>query len=509
MFPPIFRKPIEKIKTWVVFTPVFLIIFSCGTMIQRDQMLSIVSDKTNSDPIPIFDSIDTSSNKQKKIGSTPMFYVTDRKKVQTFYSLWNGEARKHSFDCSIRWGESVIPNGMFALFFSSYLVPSIVILAGYDFISGNMYDCGEELKIAREPNIRRGKSISFCPKVVVFPPYREDKLVADYLAIKWIEKAKKTGCAEFMYSKETLSILSRLNVDHTRRIKEDSLSFEVRKKIGVAAGASYFAVIESRDFRDTTFARAEIKSLHNLEGLKSYKTIKTEIKTKQIRSHVSSTPLNEYLKSKLPNSIIAGLGINRMGFPESARGYVIKDHSEDFRSFFVGLSKIDHPDGFGVWDYQYYLSPGFDLNLVHFKTDLIRDNFYDDALLDERLDGQQLFSYKGDLGEARAFYKLGVNVYTPMGTYSAFLAGGLSLIHYTDNLDVAKTTLMPIVGTELGWSVFLSKNSFGYVNYSLWELHSNLFQGSNSKSRTDNPGSLYFKVRKNYAIKLGLGYMIP
>ena len=286
--------------------------------------------------------------------------------------------------------------------------------------------------------------------------------------------------------------------------------FEKRKKIGVHFAVNYYAVLTAAELdQNTVLLSADVMSLHTNQPASGKIMENVVVNKRKVETVIDGVSVSDTLLSLLPNSATVGALFSRMGNTESAGGYVNVDADQQIASLSLGFRKTLHPDGFGSWDYHMGSGLGFDLNRISVLSSLKRDNFYDDTSLDDRLEGRLDFSYKGHLNEVRSFYDFVLTAFTPAAVVSLTASFGLSLTHYANNIGTEKYTLSPVVGTKIDWSVYVSRRVYGYVNYALWDFKPKIYQPNPENSRTDDPGSIYFNVRKSYSASVGIGYILP
>ena len=480
-----------------------LMMTSCGSFIKNRQDLSVIGKKPG---LKVYAQKTLGDERFKLIGTTPFFIETDRRINQTFYTFTLGKKQQHVFPCDIRWADSVLLNSFFSLLFGGYVLPVFIVMNGYDYYSENMFTCDKSLYLNIKNKLIRQKP--YCPKIVILPPFAQDESSSKLILQNWLSKNEMNGCAKFLYDEGVYRELRYLNITNRVDYNKVTISDELRKKIGLSTGADYYAGLRLSDKDDRlAFINSEIRSLHTNKRLDSKYFRPSYVGRKQLESSEKKVKLKDMIISLIPNSTRIAQKFNRMGLPTSAGGYLVTGYDQEISSITVGFKNIKHPDGFANWALDYNFGVGYVFNNIAFKTTLVRDNFFDNTSLDERLGGMYEFLYQGEMFEIRSFLDAEMRFYSPLGSLGISFFFGPSLIHYKNNIEVETTSLSSIWGTMVSWENFLNKNFFTRVDYSLWEVQDTyVFDSSNNAS---TPGSIYFNINKNYSASFGLGYFIP
>ena len=453
---------------------IILHLASCATLTSRHQIISIDSNPRNIEVIYEKD------NKTTSIGKTPFFYQFRREGNLKIAAKNGSDIFPIKNDCSLRWLVVFLGNIPFAV-----ISPLLGVSAfGFDLLSGNAWNCENNVSINLPNSINKNSHPPKCHRVFVVPPYHESKVDSFLLLEKWVKKARnKIHCHEFVDQKDVLKFHELLNIGLHKKFEFEKVEKHKIRKIGYKTGSSIFVALninpDNRNKSEGITIEASYYDMHTGQEVfgPDYPK-KVTVNAEGIAKKTEEKILN-FAFEKLPNSF---------GYESRSLSFVEDNFQEQRSSKSTLPTQISSwtilsetsPEAYNEWDISLGLYPRFEF--YHFDWTYKLDSMQDD--------------FRWRLTHLMAAYEGRVTFFTALGQLSTGFGFGPMLTFSKPSIGESGLYLSTFFTILIRYSAHMTSQLFFYLDIA-----------SNSPVRTFTTNGFHSDTFSDLSI--GLGYYFP
>jgi hypothetical protein len=319
------------------------IFVSCGTITKRDDYIAI-----DSNPRGLIVKKD-----KQKLGQTPL--MIESPNISSTEIRIGGTKQK--LECSLDWGSSIIPNGIYSLI-SGNFVGTGLIMYGIDWFNDKLYSCEDQLYSIKG-------ATDFTPsekkKLVILPIYQIENFKTDPF-IKTLNKKlkKQLKDIEIIEYKESASRFAVYGVNEERRWKMDTVKQHTMQNLAHELQFSHVVEVEIKDKDSKNVSIVVyIKDYFTKKSTKAFKY--TYPKSKEGFLEIDSLARRFFYL--FPNAVSLSAQFSGLSFGDNENTYYgtigSREHPNALPQIvqLVSIDSVTSPDLYDPWDWDSFFSP--------------------------------------------------------------------------------------------------------------------------------------------------------
>ncbi len=465
---------------------------SCASISLSDQIVPI-----DTEPRGLLVYRDRDS--KKPLGRSPLLIRSAGQSTETVYvGMPSGRREAMSQECSVRWLPAVAGNAVFSALFGPVGVGVFGVTAAWDFLkTGKGFDCSE-FDLKKFSVKGEHKNVDACLRYIVVPPSHFDGAFSDYIATQWMMRvsARSDECMRFADYNQAKEHFLYLNLDHQQEITVHKIGRQKSFELGQALRGSHFVFLKMQEDGGVVRVTPQVfdivrqKAIADTEFQKNMTVdVPAVTKLKQVKSHrllIQSFTL-------IPNSVTFSQNKFEMEMIEQSTYKQLGD-AEEVRSLPTylsnwGLTSIDHPRGYNIWDYAFQIYPS-----LHSSYQERNYKFETNELTKE------VYRYNLKFMFLTTMFNAAATGHTPVGAFRISVGAGLAYINARDTFATTNQ-VAPLLGVNASYTAFLSQDVFFFSEVSNFSV-----QGGSKSAPIDNE---FFRLMDWSVASVGLGYFVP
>jgi hypothetical protein len=463
---------------------IFKLLLACGTIIKREQILSLDSEPRGS-AIYL-----QNKNEKQYLGNTPLFYKSTRSHSKQFqFELAPGIDQTLTVSCKLRWSEAVLPNSLLGFVGTT---PAVGILAfAIDGYTGNLFYCPDFISMEFPDQKVAQESSGLCESYLIVPPHAIDAVLSDFIFEKWKNEFKKSikPCDLIIYDDRSKELFSFLNIDYSTDLTFKDLKIDHLLYLGAETQATHLVFLNTLELEKKIVVSSAVYDIHRKSEEKDLKNT-VMLAAPEYQKHLDSSSFLLKNFHLFPNAITASAHVGSSFTPIP---YI---HSIEEKNLFVlpkvltafSVDSIIHPDSIGVWGYNLTISPSLISNYSKTEYTLTNQLFTD----------EEPVKFTRDLIYILPLMNAGATIHTPIGAFGAAISAGFNFLYWKDSHLTAKNKYLPTYGVNIHYSAFFTKNL-----YFLLAAHVLISETGNLKNEFFETDSIITRA------SVGLGYFLP